>query len=190
MKGRGQIKTCESSKRFNRKTNKCDWMANVQCQETASPSQRFFAPTTEDYDVFDVEGVGPRVECERGASGLFEHPYDCSKFVNCANGVTYIQDCGRGTVYNPLIKSCDWPHKVDCEDRTPRQRGETVGQYRERKSRDFGEEVIQPRNNIEIVFEDAEAQVLRTNVSFASSRASKISSFISFSRLSAQSAHP
>jgi Chitin binding Peritrophin-A domain len=168
MKGRGQVKSCEPSKRFNRKTNKCDWMANVQCHETAEGralSQRFTTREPEDYDTVNVEDVGPRVECERGASGLFEHPYDCSKFVNCANGVTYIQDCGRGTVYNPMLKACDWPHHVNCEDRTPQQKGETLAQYRERKSGNFGEGVIQPRNNLEIVFEDATVPELRTNVS-------------------------
>lgn len=53
-------------------------------------------------------------KCPAGESGLFPHPTICEKFLNCANGQTFIQDCGPGTVFNPKFKVCDYPYNVDC----------------------------------------------------------------------------
>lgn len=53
-------------------------------------------------------------KCPEGGAGLYEHPYDCSKFLNCANGITYIQDCAPGTLFNPILKVCDFPYNVRC----------------------------------------------------------------------------
>lgn len=55
------------------------------------------------------------VQCEPNAVGLYPHPFDCSKFLNCVHGTTYIQPCGVGTMFNPLNKACDYPHNVDCK---------------------------------------------------------------------------
>lgn len=53
-------------------------------------------------------------KCPEGGAGLYTHPYDCSKFLNCANGLTYIQDCAPGTLFNPVLKVCDFPYNVRC----------------------------------------------------------------------------
>ncbi|XP_069970434.1 antigen WC1.1 [Penaeus vannamei] len=47
-------------------------------------------------------------------NGLFPHPQDCSKYLNCAGGRVFEQACGPGTVFNPAISACDWPSAVDC----------------------------------------------------------------------------
>lgn len=45
------------------------------------------------------------------------HPSDCQKYLLCANGETYILECGDGTVFNPALGNCDWPRNVPgCED--------------------------------------------------------------------------
>lgn len=54
-------------------------------------------------------------KCPEGYQGLTKHPNDCKKFLNCANGITYIQDCGAGTLFNPNLKVCDFPYNVDCK---------------------------------------------------------------------------
>ncbi|XP_030380373.1 uncharacterized protein LOC115628426 [Scaptodrosophila lebanonensis] len=54
------------------------------------------------------------VTCAVGATGLQPHPYDCNKFLNCANGQTFVQNCGPGTSFNPAIGTCDHADKVDC----------------------------------------------------------------------------
>uniref|UniRef100_A0A1B6CJC3 Chitin-binding type-2 domain-containing protein n=1 Tax=Clastoptera arizonana TaxID=38151 RepID=A0A1B6CJC3_9HEMI len=55
-----------------------------------------------------------RVKCPDGASGLYPHPSNCYKFLNCDHGRTFIMDCGPGTAFNPKISVCDYPNNVDC----------------------------------------------------------------------------
>lgn len=53
-------------------------------------------------------------KCPEGYAGLHEHPTDCFKFLSCANGITYVLDCAPGTLFNPLLKVCDFPYNVNC----------------------------------------------------------------------------
>ena len=46
---------------------------------------------------------------------MFPHPTSCSKFYECANGQIFTKDCAPGTLYNPLIKACDFPDKSGCK---------------------------------------------------------------------------
>lgn len=66
-----------------------------------------------------------RVQCQNGVSGLFAHPADCRKFLNCNHGATVIQDCGPGTAFNSITKVCDWPQNVDCGSRALPDGGKT-----------------------------------------------------------------
>lgn len=54
------------------------------------------------------------VQCPPGASGVHPHPYNCSMFLNCANGQTFIMPCGPGTLFNKQIMNCDFAYNVDC----------------------------------------------------------------------------
>lgn len=65
----------------------------------------------------------PYVTCPSGAGGLLPHPYDCKKFLNCANGETHILNCGNGTAWNTILKLCDFEDKVDCTNREVYGRG-------------------------------------------------------------------
>lgn len=61
--------------------------------------------------------VTESIQCENGAMGLFPHPLDCSKFLHCDRGKTFIMECHAGTVFNDISKICDWPRKTDCGTR-------------------------------------------------------------------------
>uniref|UniRef100_A0AAR5Q9G6 Uncharacterized protein n=1 Tax=Dendroctonus ponderosae TaxID=77166 RepID=A0AAR5Q9G6_DENPD len=58
----------------------------------------------------------PEAKCPSGFQGITKHPTKCKKFLNCANGITYVQDCAPGTVFNPILSVCDFPYNVDCKD--------------------------------------------------------------------------
>lgn len=138
-KGRGYIQSCAPGTMFNSETSECDFPSKVKCgslNEPAASAQRLesqhvyrvpkkqkqvsagAAPVESRSGFGDpTQAQTPEVKCPRRHSGLVEHPIYCDKFLNCANGVTYIQDCGPGTVFNPLHKVCDWPHNVDCGQR-------------------------------------------------------------------------
>lgn len=57
----------------------------------------------------------PPVKCPDNYQGLYKHPTDCKKFLNCANGRTFIQDCAPGTLFNSNLGNCDFPSNVKCE---------------------------------------------------------------------------
>lgn len=61
--------------------------------------------------------IAESIQCESGSTGLFSHPLDCSKFIQCDLGRTYITECSVGTVFNELAKVCDWPWKTSCGTR-------------------------------------------------------------------------
>lgn len=63
-------------------------------------------------------------QCPSGETGLHPHPTDCSKFLNCANGVAHVQECGPGTVFNPLLKVCDYPYNVKCTSKGTQEQNE------------------------------------------------------------------
>nr|XP_016933980.2 uncharacterized protein LOC108012952 isoform X3 [Drosophila suzukii] len=61
--------------------------------------------------------ISENVTCPPGSSGLHAHPFDCTKFLECANGQTFVQKCGPGTAFSTVINSCDFANKVDCNGR-------------------------------------------------------------------------
>lgn len=52
--------------------------------------------------------------CRNNISGYLPHESDCSKFIQCANGVPVTQNCGPNTVWNPNINTCDHVWAYDC----------------------------------------------------------------------------
>ncbi|XP_066153612.1 uncharacterized protein [Euwallacea fornicatus] len=63
-----------------------------------------------------ITSAPSKPKCPEGFQGVTKHPHDCKKFLNCANGITYIQDCGPGTLFNPILSVCDFPYNVDCKN--------------------------------------------------------------------------
>lgn len=53
-----------------------------------------------------------KISCPTDFTGLLPHPETCKKFLQCANGATFVMDCGPGTAFNPLTTVCDWPYNV------------------------------------------------------------------------------
>lgn len=133
-KGRGYIQSCAPGTMFNSETSECDYPSKVKCGSVNEPAtaarlespniqrvpKRIREPAVESRSGFDDPSQRPvdEVKCPRFHSGLLPHPVYCDKFLNCASGTTYIQDCGPGTVFNPIHMVCDWPHNVNCAHRT------------------------------------------------------------------------
>lgn len=67
--------------------------------------------------------VAEPIKCENGVSGLFPHPSDCSKFLQCDRGRTFIMNCFAGTVFDDVAKTCDWPRKTNCGTRKGNNNG-------------------------------------------------------------------
>ena len=48
--------------------------------------------------------------------GSKSHPTDCSKYVECFNGIAYERDCPKGLLFDKKAKQCLWAHTVKCWD--------------------------------------------------------------------------
>ncbi|XP_037722831.1 uncharacterized protein LOC119555492 isoform X2 [Drosophila subpulchrella] len=58
------------------------------------------------------------INCPPGSTGPHAHPFDCTKFLECANGQTFVKICGFGTAFSTVINSCDFANNVDCNGRS------------------------------------------------------------------------
>lgn len=61
----------------------------------------------------DISGFNG-LQCPPLQSGYFVYIMDCRQFLNCWKGRGYIQSCAPGTLFNPEIRQCDHPSKVQC----------------------------------------------------------------------------
>ena len=52
--------------------------------------------------------------CPRNENGHFPDTSDCSVFHVCVNGRDFRLSCGNRLRYNPTLKVCDYPEKVNC----------------------------------------------------------------------------
>ncbi|KAF5286934.1 hypothetical protein FQR65_LT12393 [Abscondita terminalis] len=109
--GKENVMDCGPGTLFNLKINACDHPYNTEC---ASWSNEFTPNDDQVQEGSSVDKTKP-IQCPLDAVGLYPHPWDCAKFLNCANGQTFIQDCGPGTHFNPETLVCDFPHNVKCK---------------------------------------------------------------------------
>lgn len=138
--GRGSVQSCPPGTMFNPRNLECDHPSKVKCQ----PFDGFAQQSRRSPAYGRSQRQQQSIQCEQGASGLFAHPYDCTKFLNCDHGRTFIQECGPGTMFNDLFKVCDWPHKVDCGDRSAT--GENLEEPRQEEVH-YGEGQMDVRSN-------------------------------------------
>lgn len=48
--------------------------------------------------------------------GLMALSSDCTKYLECTNGISYVRKCATGTVFDPSLETCNWPQNVHgCE---------------------------------------------------------------------------
>ncbi|XP_077979894.1 uncharacterized protein LOC144435192 isoform X3 [Glandiceps talaboti] len=58
-----------------------------------------------------------RVDCSTAPDGLYPHPTDCTKYINCGSGLEYVSSCQTGLLFNPRQLNCDWPQNVpECTE--------------------------------------------------------------------------
>ncbi|XP_012537284.2 uncharacterized protein LOC105837243 isoform X2 [Monomorium pharaonis] len=113
-KGRAFVQPCAPGTHFNPDTLECDFPHKVKCYEDESVH---FRESDFESSVNRKSEKLQEPECPPYLIGLLPHPGDCTKFMQCAYGATYIMNCGPGTVFNPAIGVCDWPRNVKgCED--------------------------------------------------------------------------
>ncbi|XP_018564003.1 probable endochitinase [Anoplophora glabripennis] len=48
---------------------------------------------------------------------FYSDPDDCSKYIECYEGVKYVRNCARGLLWDEENLACDYPRNVDCKSR-------------------------------------------------------------------------
>lgn len=115
--GEISVDTCSEGFLFNDDSKECDFAFKVSCPSTSRQSARLYSSQrdshhdTSHYTETDRE-VLSNFRCNH--EGIFEHPHDCTKFIQCAHSGLFIQSCGPGTVFNPSLLVCDWAKNVQC----------------------------------------------------------------------------
>lgn len=66
--------------------------------------------------VYSVHSLIKPEKCKQTETGaLFAHPYDCSQYMICDNGMLADRPCGPSTEWNDRLKVCDWPRNAGCK---------------------------------------------------------------------------
>ncbi|XP_055528003.1 uncharacterized protein LOC129720552 [Wyeomyia smithii] len=52
--------------------------------------------------------------CDVKSDGVFPHPEECTKFVQCSESITNIVDCQQGEIFNPSIADCSVGNTENC----------------------------------------------------------------------------
>ncbi|XP_065721044.2 uncharacterized protein teq isoform X5 [Drosophila suzukii] len=105
------IESCTPGEIFSFSNQKC--VPKDQCKGP-SDHVEYFIDGPDSQKSLDIS---ENITCPPGSSGLHAHPFDCTKFLECANGQTFVQKCGPGTAFSTVINSCDFANKVDCNGR-------------------------------------------------------------------------
>nr|XP_036221758.1 uncharacterized protein LOC106616975 isoform X4 [Bactrocera oleae] len=123
LHGRGHIQSCGPGTVFNPETLECDRPDKVVCGSALTNGEHREQQSTPQHNKYragrliDANTDSVKSLCPNGFSGLAPHPTDCTKFLNCANGNTHVQNCGPGTAFSASKKVCDFKENVDCSDR-------------------------------------------------------------------------
>ncbi|KAH8335287.1 hypothetical protein KR074_005359, partial [Drosophila pseudoananassae] len=107
--GSPTIQTCAPGTLFNAKILECDHPNNVECFASGGGAGK-----TESTRSGRLQQLNGEPKCPAGINGLHPHPTDCTKFLNCANGQTFVQDCGPGTAFDPKLLLCAHKGSVAC----------------------------------------------------------------------------
>ncbi|XP_039149703.1 uncharacterized protein LOC6737381 isoform X2 [Drosophila simulans] len=116
------IESCTPGEIFSFSNQKC--VPKEQCKGPTDHVEYLIETTT----VTTYESDGPESEkgfgetgnisCPPGASGNHAHPFDCTKFLECSNGQTFVKNCGPGTAFSTTKNTCDHANQVDCSGRS------------------------------------------------------------------------
>lgn len=114
--GEISVDTCSEGFLFNDATKECDFASEVSCPSTSRQSAQHYSSQHDSYDTSHYTDKDKEVishfQCPH--ESIFEHPHDCTKFIQCAHSGLYVQSCGPGTLFNPNLLVCDWPTNVQC----------------------------------------------------------------------------
>ncbi|XP_017049583.1 uncharacterized protein LOC108093796 isoform X2 [Drosophila ficusphila] len=111
------IESCQPGELFSFSNQKC--VPKDQCKGPSDHVEYLIETTI--VGTYEINGPdhgnlvkNGAVSCPPGFSGTHAHPFECTQFLECANGETFVKDCPPGTAFSTVINNCDFANKVDC----------------------------------------------------------------------------
>ncbi|GFU02867.1 putative chitinase 10 [Nephila pilipes] len=99
------LQICQSGLHFNLKLQACDFPDKAGCETN------FLKEKPRGKGGLDDGCQNVRT----GKTVLVPHPNDCSKYLMCDSGSSYLQTCPAGLHFNTALQSCDYPSNVQCD---------------------------------------------------------------------------
>jgi len=98
-------KRCENCYHFDEEKQYCNQVSQVDCG-TRPPEEDCHAVTKDGDCPYDW--------------GYFKDVHNCGRYIVCEDGLPDYKSCSNGSftgLYDYNLEWCNWPEKVDCEDR-------------------------------------------------------------------------
>jgi hypothetical protein len=82
----------------------------------------------EDVDCVDPSMTTPAIPetCPEEGRHYLPYPGNCSLYYVCADGIPFVEECGRGLLFDPILAKCNFPELVDCRWAFPKCPAEGV----------------------------------------------------------------
>ncbi|XP_059216986.1 uncharacterized protein LOC106092183 isoform X3 [Stomoxys calcitrans] len=120
--GRLICESCASGKAFSLSRKQCDMIEELERKDRVPQAQMSYGQEWSsgiahmETTYGSVDGL-TYLMCPPGLNGYFLHPFDCTKYIECSNGVTNIDTCANGAVYSISRKECIPRDRVEAFDR-------------------------------------------------------------------------
>ncbi|XP_075162255.1 uncharacterized protein LOC142234929 [Haematobia irritans] len=127
VKGVQYIKQCRQGQVFSMHQKYCDTKNHINNFELAVPIDL-------EYPHGDVvQNNNTSIQCHMGLDGKFIYPFTNRKYVTCSNGVTNIEKCMDGSVYNSWKGRC-----MPCKQNTGRSKRNYIPEESSNDDKKFG----------------------------------------------------
>jgi len=95
--------------------------ADLTTTDTEETTTREEQITKDDFPDFDVVCH----ESQDGYAVYVPHPTQCNLYYQCVGLTPILLHCPGELFFDPILKVCNWPNQVDCEDKTTKADQET-----------------------------------------------------------------
>ncbi|KAH9641720.1 hypothetical protein HF086_006234, partial [Spodoptera exigua] len=107
------VRDCPSGLHFNSELEMCDLPKNVKCNYSQATD---LSDSKGDLLHRRIENPAEICAHENSEGILFPHQ-KCNQFYQCSGGHPVEFNCPTNLLFNEINKMCDWPDKVDCDNR-------------------------------------------------------------------------
>lgn len=108
------VRECPSGLHFNAELELCDLPQNVKCNMNKLKRHLKFKVE----EILQRKNENPSALCaSKNSEGILIPHEKCNQFYKCSAGRPVEFSCPTNLLFNEINQMCDWPEKVDCDNR-------------------------------------------------------------------------